>query len=128
MSYSWKINPDTGDYIMEKGAPVEDPSLNFPIYARYRIRRNTWLYAPDTEYGSDFHLIKKRHSGTIARSMITTSERALQPLLDDGRATKLEVELVPEAQGRHASGIQTKIRESESQVDRVVFTPILGGE
>lgn len=87
---SWKIDPKTGDYAMTNGAPVEDPSLIYPAFYRIKIKRTQWLYAPDTKYGSDLYTVKKRFNPNDVNPLTNMIDVALQPMIDDGRATTVE--------------------------------------
>lgn len=87
---SWQINPSTGDYVMTNGAPVDDTALIYPAYYRLKVQRTQWLYAPDTKYGSDFYTIKKRFNPNDVNPLANIAAVALQPMIDDGRATDVE--------------------------------------
>lgn len=86
--YSFLINPKTGDYILKNGTPVRDETLQFPCYARLKIKRNSWLYAPDSDYGSDFSQVRKR-TATTTTLLESIGTKALTPLITDGRAVDM---------------------------------------
>lgn len=88
---SWKIDPKTGDYALVNGKPVDSDSLIYPAYYRLKIGRNRWMYAPDDAYGSDLAQIKKRFNGRDLTSVKNIQERALKPIIDDGRALAIDV-------------------------------------
>lgn len=88
---SWRIDPKTGDYLMVNGAPVDDPSLIYPAYYRLKTKRTKWLYAPDTSYGSDLYTIKKRFNPNDVNPVSNIAEVALQPMVEDGRASDVSV-------------------------------------
>ena len=121
-SNSLYINPETGDYELNQGKPVRDTSLKTPAYVRLKAKRGQWLYSPNEKWGSDFHLIKKNRTNKIASREISTAEKALDPLLDDGRATSVEVEVTERA--RHGTMLQTKIKESLGEGEQTILTPI----
>lgn len=87
----WLMDPATRDYQIDGGSPVVDTSLKMPIYFRTMIPRTRWMYAPNPKYGSDFWAYRDRlsqSSGAIAEAIET---RALQPLIEDGRAVSIDV-------------------------------------
>lgn len=88
---SWQINPTTGDYVMTNGAPVDDPSLIYPAYYRLKTPRLGWMYAPDTKWGSDFNKVLKNITTKPQTALETIGARAVQPLVDDGRAVSIDV-------------------------------------
>jgi len=90
--YSWLINPQTGDYVIEDGSPVRDESLQFPAYARIKTEKEKWMYAPSRDYGNSLVGLGKRQTTTpgLARKLI---EKALAPILNDGRASEIEVDV-----------------------------------
>lgn len=110
---SWQINATNGDYIMTNGAPVDDPNLIYPAYYRLKIRRQQWLYAPNSTYGSDFYKLQRNYTTKPNTSIETIGARALQPIVDDGRATSIAVTVT----GVSRSGIQlqTNITSGNSQ-------------
>jgi phage gp46-like protein len=115
MAKSWDLDPKTGDYIMQGGSPVETDSLRIPAYIRLKVRRAEWLYAPDDDYGSDFHLIKKRKSTDDASNLEAIGARALQPIADDGRASLITVDTI--AVSRHNVGLRTEIEDAGGEVE-----------
>lgn len=117
MAKSWEIDPKTGDYIMEGGSPKETDSLRIPAYIRLKTRRQQWLYAPDTQYGSDFHLVRKRRTTEDASAIESIAARALQPILDDGRADSITVDTT--ATSRHGVGLQASIVEADGTVENL---------
>lgn len=89
---SWNVDPDTGDYVMDAaGKPVNNNDLKTPAYFRLTVGRTRWLYAPDTTYGSDFYLFKKKHLSNDPSTLEAVAQRALQPMIDDGRASAVTV-------------------------------------
>ena len=88
---SWRIDPKTGDYLQVNGAPVDDPSLIYPAFYRLKIKRTQWLYAPDTKYGSYLYTIKKRFNPNDVNPVANIARVALQPIIDDGRASDASV-------------------------------------
>lgn len=119
MNKGWKINPVTGDYIMEGGAPVNTESLQLPAYYRLKINRNRWLYAPDNNYGSDLYLIRKNQTTKDASFVESVMARALQPIVSDGRARTIDVTATVRA--RHAVGLETKIVDAQGKVETLTL-------
>jgi len=119
--YTWLINPITGDYVVTNGDPVRDETLQFPAYVRLKLQRNSWMYAPDTNYGSTFNNVRKRtsNSRTLLRQV---AEKALQPLIDDRRAVTIDVENTDNA--RHAEALDVTITEREGSVTSFSFNPL----
>lgn len=124
---SWNINPATGDYVMENGAPVPTESLTVPAYYRLKAQRGRWMYAPDSEWGSDFYLIKKRNTMNADQALIQVGEKALKPIIDDGRARNIEV-VRPDEQGgsRNNAALDVSITTIEGQVQELNL-PSVGG-
>jgi len=88
--YSWLINPTTKDFVMENGSPVKDETLHFPAYARLKIEKEAWMYAPSKDYGNSLAGLSKRQktTPTLAQKLM---EKALEPIMQDGRAESIEV-------------------------------------
>lgn len=121
--FYWEVDPKTGDYVMEGGAPKITDSLKVPAYIRLKTKRGGWLYAPDTEYGSDFHLMKKRRSSENASTIEDAAARALQPMVDDGRATEIEVET--QVLTRNNVGMQVDIVDSTTERVETLVLPAI---
>lgn len=126
---SWRINHSNGDYIMEAGAPVSSDSLTIPAYYRLMVRRTRWLYAPNTQYGSEFYTARNKQSGKRdPRRLIDIAERALQPLVDDGRA--LEVSVNPDQNvqvNRNQAALKVEILDQQGIPQVLDLPPINGG-
>jgi len=90
--YSWFIDPANGDYVLQNGNPIKDESLQFPAYARLKIKKAGWMYAPNADYGSDYSTVRKR-TNTSQTLLESIGKKALQPLIDDGRALDIKFEL-----------------------------------
>lgn len=127
MSESWKIDPKTRDYVMAGGAPVPTTDIKVPAFYRLKIHRGRWLYAPDDRYGSDFYLVKKRFNGKDLGGLTNIAEKALQPLIDDGRASAVEV--VPDTrqqQSRNNAFMEIEITDAQGEVQKLDLPPIGG--
>lgn len=120
---SWKINPETRDYeIGADGKPVIDRTTLTPAYVRLITPRTQWLYAPDARYGSDFRLKIDRNGPAAAGNLEAMAERALQPMIEDGRATAVEV--VVDEMTRNAAGMTARIQEVTGKVTELKLNPI----
>ena len=123
MLQSWEIDPSTGDYIIQNGVPVPSSSLDYPAYYRVKTPRLQWLYAPDTKYGSDFNTIQKNLTTKPPVLIENVAARALQPMVDDGRATNVDVTVTQLAR----SGVSLQLDITTAQAQTSTFTiPSLG--
>lgn len=122
---SWQVNPKTGDYVMTKGAPIDDPSLIYPAYYRLKVKRTQWLYAPDNLYGSDFWTVKKRFGPGDVNPLSDIADKALQPMIDDGRADSVVSEFRASI-GRNDAQISTTIVDAEG-TPQSLNLPVIGG-
>ena len=119
--YSWLIDPVTGDYVINKGNPVRDESLQFPAYARLKIKRNGWMYAPNKDYGSDYSSVRKRTNTTQAL-LESIGTKALQPLIDDGRAS--EVTFTLDESSRNGESQICSIVDTDSNILSFELSPV----
>lgn len=113
---SWLMNPDTRDYEQEGGKPVVTRSLKMPMYFRTLAPRNRWLYAPDDRWGSDFYQFHTKLTADAAALAQATERRALQPIIEDGRAVDIEVSATAEGRSGvviNAKSIEANGNESE---------------
>ncbi len=115
MGQNWDRDEKTGDYLMKDGAPVQTDSLRIPAYHRLKISRTRWMYAPDSRYGSDFFKMKKRQTNGDTSAVENTAARSLQPLLDDQRAQRIDIEF--DAVSRHGVGVKIRIISAEGQAE-----------
>jgi phage gp46-like protein len=119
---SWLIDPVKKDYVLKSGRPVETDSLQVPAYIRIKTRRTRWMYAPDTDYGSDFYLIKKRRSTADASIFENTAAKALQPIVDDGRSSGISV--TTQVLTRGGVGMSIDITDARGQSQETQIVPI----
>lgn len=122
MGKSWKIDPQTRDYVMTKGSPTQDDTLKTPAYIRLMAPRNNWLYAPNDKWGSDYYLMHKRVGDYAAVEEVAT--RALQPVIDDGRASDVEAVITDSQRG--AAELKVNITDSSGIPEVFNFTPVGG--
>ena len=120
MAQSWEIDPKTGDYVLEGGAPKQTDSLRIPAYFRLKAKRGTWLYAPDAQFGSDFYTLTKRPSENANKRLENIGIAALQPMLDDGRAQEITVDVTQNKRG--ATQLATTIVDASGEVEVETFT------
>lgn len=117
---SWKLDPATGDYVVEGGNPVTDETLKTPAYIRLKVQRLRWLYAPSSQYGSDYYASHIRIRSTEDLEKI--GNKALKPLVDDLRAKSAEV--ITTAAARGSVELQARIVDDLGQVEVLTFTPL----
>lgn len=110
-SPGWNINPTSGDYTIENGQPKNVNTLDLPCYYRLKTKRKQWLYAPDDKYGSDFFKILKRTTNQGNGIVESVASRALQPLVDSGRAQSVTVTTTQTA--RHGVAMKVDIIDAE---------------
>ncbi len=117
-----KMDPVTKDYVIDKGAPVQDMGLLTPSYIRLTAPRDGWLYAPDEDWGSDFHTIKKSLSTSDASNLVNIGERALAPIVDDGRALETTVEIT--GRNRHNASLKLTIVDALGENEETFLVPV----
>ncbi len=122
MSQSWTINPNINDYVLQNGQPVQTDSLTIPAYFRLIIPRTQWMYAPDTNYGADFYLIKKLSSTQNVGTVEATAAAALQPIVDDGRSSGINV--TTQVLTRGGVGMEVDITDARGQIQETIIVPI----
>jgi phage gp46-like protein len=114
---SWVIDPSSGDYVMTNGAPVDSPDLKMPSYYRLKIKRQQWLYAPDAKYGSDYYKVLKNFTTKPQTQLEQIGARALQPIVDDGRATAIDVTVT--GVGRNAVSLELDVTSGQNQTSTI---------
>lgn len=119
----FKIDPVTKDYVMVGGSPVNDPSITHPVYFRLMVQRTRWMYAPNDRYGSDFWMEKNKNYVAKPTVLEACADRALQPLIDDGRATSVTNTLA--SRSRNAIGLQCDIVDSQGE-PQTIDLPSIG--
>lgn len=122
---SWRIDPKTGDTLMVNGSPVEDDSLIYPAYYRLKIKRSQWLYAPNTSYGSDFYTVKKRFNPNDTNPLINIANVALQPMIDDGRASEINASYTT-PKSLNDTQLSVEIKDAQGQ-PQTLKLPAVGG-
>ncbi len=122
MAQHWEIDERSGDYLMSDGSPIQTESLRIPAYNRLKIKRNNWLYNPGVDYGSDFYQIKKRQTNRDTSLIENTAARGLQPLLDDGRARRIDIEF--ESSSRNAVSLKIRIISASGEIQELQLNPL----
>lgn len=123
MAQHWNIDPATGDYVLVGGQPQQLTNLKIPAYYRWKTKRTKWMYAPNNKFGSDFYTLKKNISSDNDVSQIENlAARALQPLVDDGRATEITVEM--KKRERHGFCLAGRITEASGEIQEFEFDAI----
>lgn len=122
MSQSWDIDPVRKDYILVSGQPKQTDSLTVPSYFRIAVKRTQWLYAPDTDYGSDFYLLQKRRSTSDSSQFENIAAKALQPIVDDGRSSGISV--TTQVLTRGGVGMNVQVTDARGQKQQTVIVPI----
>lgn len=117
---SWDIDPIKGDYVNDKGSPKQTNSLKVPAYFRLKTKRQQWLYAPDSKFGSDFYTVQKRPAENGNQRLETIGASALQPIVDDGRATQVEVQITQNT--RSAAILSAHITDASGNVETQTFS------
>ncbi len=86
----FRIDPETHDYEMDVvGLMVTTNSLEQPAYIRLRAHFEGWLYDPSL--GSELYKSNDKAAGRTQEEIVRRAEYALQPLIDDGRASSITV-------------------------------------
>lgn len=86
------INPTTGDYIYTDGSVQLDPAngLANAVYLRLMTPLGSWWR--DATLGSRLHeLVRQKDLVRVSVLAKQYAQNALQPIIDDGRALKIEV-------------------------------------
>jgi len=120
-SYSWALDPHSGDFLTDKGLPIRDESLQVPAYIRLKTTRKKWMYAPDNNYGSDFATARKKTTRTSSL-LENIGEKALQPLIDDLRAES--VAFTMNGIDRHGESFLCEIIDADSQSEAFTINPV----
>lgn len=87
------IDPTIRGYVLAGGAAVRDPSDGLANAVYLRLATPLGSYWEDPSLGSRLHELQREKD--LARISVLAkqyAEQALQPIIDDGRATSIEVE------------------------------------
>ena len=86
------LNPSTGDYVLLSNALARDPAdgLANAVYIRLMTPLGSWWQDP--ALGSRLHeLVRQKDLSRIGVLAAQYADQALKPILDDGRATAIQV-------------------------------------
>lgn len=123
MAKSWDIDPSTGDYIMdEQGKPKQTDSLKIPAYFRLKAKRGLWLFAPDPTWGNVTPLKNRKNAIRNQLEITEEARSALQPILDDGRAQVIDVQLNTTAtRNRNSAAYEVGIVDADAKAEVVTI-------
>ena len=107
---------------MLKGAPSQTDDLTIPAFIRLKAKRTKWLYAPDKKWGSDYYTMNKNRASQTPGIGESIGTKALQPMVDDGRADSITVTAVVRTQ--YGLGVQIDIETVTGQQQQILFLPI----
>lgn len=122
MANNLEIDPATGDYVVENGRLIETDDLRVAAYFRLRTRKQLWLYADDDQFGSTFYLMMTRAGFRSPRLLENVARDALAPLIDDGRASTIEVRATDQNLTRTL--LEVGIINSEGKPEQFTFAPL----
>ena len=108
------LNPLSGDYVLQQGQPAEDPAngLANAVYVRLMTPLGSWWQ--DVNLGSRLHeLTRQKDLSRVSILAKQYSETALQPVIDDGRATEIVVTTEQPKNGRLLLHIQVTAASGE---------------
>lgn len=117
------MDPIKKDYQVDNsGKPVNERTLLTPCYFRLRIPRTQWLYKPNDDFGSDLKLLKKNSTAGNSTNLQDIAERALEPLIIDGRADDISATLTEKS--RHGAGLDIAVQDARGEEEETFFLPI----
>ncbi|MDP2786598.1 MAG: phage GP46 family protein [Pseudomonadota bacterium] len=101
------INPQTGGYEISNGAPVRDPADGLANAVYMRLMTHLGSFWANPTLGSRLHeLAREKDLARIELLARQYAAQALQPILDDGRATAIEIATERPHNGRLLLAIQ----------------------
>ena len=87
------IDPTTHDYALLGGKLTPDPAGGLANAAYFRLMTPLGSYWAEPTLGSRLHeLQREKDVARVSRLAQQYAEQALQPILDDGRATAIKVD------------------------------------
>lgn len=108
------IDPETGDYAIANGAPQRDPAGGLANAVYLRLMTPLVSYWADPTLGSRLHeLQREKDVSRVAVLARQYAEQALAPLLNDGRATLINVSTERPGNGRLALLIEVTAASGE---------------
>lgn len=118
MAQTWVLN-EIGDYVNDGGSPEQSNSLRTPAFIRMKTPQGAWMYAPDAAYGSKLNRLRVRQSNVDVAAVENAALEALQPMLDDGRASSVVIDF--DASARSGIGVKTKIVQANGSSEDFNF-------
>lgn len=95
------LNPSTADYEFLSNSATRDPADGLANAAYIRLMTPLGSWWQDSTLGSRLHeLVRQKDLNRIGVLAKQYAEQALQPILDDGRATKIEISTEQPHNGR----------------------------
>lgn len=86
------IDPVTADYQFANGGIVRDPANGLANAVYLRLETPLGSYWADPQLGSRLHeLQREKDKARVATLAVQYAKSALQPILDEGRASAIEV-------------------------------------
>lgn len=118
MAQSRYIDPQTGDYVVERGAPRSDATVASEVVLALRTRRGSAGAAP--EFGSRLHTIRKLTPATRGLAAVYARE-AIQHLIDRGEVRDPSF-IVTIDEGQHALRVVVSYRNAARRAQTVPVT------
>lgn len=113
------IDPVSRDYTLANGAPVRDPAAGLANAVYLRLMTPLGSYWADATLGSRLHeLQREKDLPRVAVLAKQYAERALAPLIADGRAKAIEVSTERPGNGR----LHLLIVVTAASGERLTFT------
>lgn len=113
------VNPLSGDYVMREGLPERDPAKGLANAAYLRLKTPLGSWWQDANFGSRLYELKREKDvNRISVLAKQYCEIALQPILDDGRASQIEID----TEQRHNGRLSLHIIITDAAGERFEFT------
>lgn len=114
------IDPAKQDYVLASGSPVRDPLAGLANAAYFRLTIPLGSYWADPAIGSRLHeLQREKDLARVAVLAKQYAENALRPLIDDGRAKSVSIDVIrlkdASGAGRHQLNIELVATSGEVQ-------------
>jgi len=105
------LDPTTGGYVLTDGALAQDPARGLANAVYLRLMTPLGSYWADADLGSRLHeLVRMKDLTRVSVLAKQYSEQALQPLLDDGRASAIAVD----TEQRHDGWLRLVVRVTDA--------------
>lgn len=117
------IDPVKRDYIIVNGSPVRDPAAGLGNAVYLRLMTPLGSYWADPLLGSKLHLLQRtKDLARIERLAKQYAEQALAPLLNNGRASAIEIRTERIKVGDGSGRLNLLIEVTAANGERVTFT------